>query len=199
MPQFNISQGRCQFCHAQAEESERIIAGDSAFICEKCVQRCVAVFGASAGGANTTEAADRYVFQRFARHFALAPINEVQATSRNYPLRQQADLQLALDELFGERKVPDNFVGTQHQGRHDAGNFSRLVMRDRGAVEIGLAQYEEIDIGRSEIVRCLRNGVWLRHEQQMPYAVVLSFEGDYQGGGTFSIDVAAPPGESGAG
>lgn len=199
MPQLNISRGRCQFCHSQADDHDRIIAGDSSFICEECVQKCVALFQGDGAADAQAEVRDRYVFQRFVRHFAPTSLNEVQATSRNYPLRQQADLQLALDELFGERKVPENFVGAQNHGRHEASNFSRLVKRDRGAIEIGPAQFEEIDIGRGEVVRCLRNGVWLLREQQLPYAVVLSFEGDYQGGGTWNVDVAAPPGEQGAG
>ncbi len=198
MPLLTVSQGRCQFCHAQGGDSDRIIAGDSGFICEECVTRCVALLKPEAAPEQQPERADRYVFQRLTRHFAPLPLNEVQATSRNYPLRQQADLQLSLDQLFGERKVPDNFIGAQHHGRHETANFTRLVTRDRGAVEIGPAQYEEIDIGRDESVRCLRNGVWLLREHDLPFAVVLSFEADYQGGGSFSIDVAAPPGELGA-
>jgi hypothetical protein len=197
MPLLNISNGRCQFCHSKGDDDDKIVAGDSAFICEDCVNRCVQLFGASTEPAVQQERTDRYVFQRLARHFAPAPLNEVQATSRSYPLRQQADLQLALDELLGARTVPDNFIGAQ-PGRHDSASFSRLVARDRGAVEIGPAQYEEISIGRDEIVRCLRNGVWLLRDQDMPYTVVLAFEADYQGGGTLSVDVAVPPGEHGA-
>lgn len=196
MSQINISPGRCQFCHAQSD-SERIIAGDSGFICEKCVERCAELLGAQAPAGGRAESTDRYVHQRVARHFAPIPLNEIQATSRNYPLRQQADLQLALNELFGERRVPDNFIGAQSH-RHDAANFRRLVMRDRGAIEIAPAQFEEIDIGRGEIVRCLRNGIWLLSDQETPFVVVLSFEEDYQGGGTLHVDVAAPPGERGA-
>jgi hypothetical protein len=199
MPQLKISQGRCQFCHSKADETDRIIAGDSSFICEDCVTRCVALVSTDAAANAEPERADRYVFQRLMRHFGPASLNEIQSTSRSFPLRQQADLQLALDELFGERRVPENFLGTQGHGRHDAAGFSRLVMRDRGAVEIGPAQYEDIDIGREATVRCLRNGVWLLSDGDLPYAVVLSFEADYQGGGTLNVDVAALAGEAGAG
>jgi AAA+ superfamily predicted ATPase len=199
MPQLNISPGRCQFCHSTAGEGDRIIAGDSAFICEDCVTRCAALVGNGPAANAEPVRPDRYVFQRLTQHFAPTPLNEIQSTSRSFPLRQQADLQLALDELFGERRVPENFVGTQGHGRHDAAGFSRLVMRDRGAIEIGPAQFEDIDIGREETVRCLRNGVWLLRDGAVPYSVVLSFDADYQGGGTFSVDVAAPPGEVGTG
>src|SRR5690348_18196497 len=100
MSQLIISPGRCQFCQAQSE-SERIVAGDSAFICESCIARCNELLGARGAAGERAETADRYVHQRVARHFAPTPLNEIQATSRNYPLRQQADLQLALDEIFG--------------------------------------------------------------------------------------------------
>ena len=198
MSQLNIALGRCQFCHSQSANL-KIVAGDSSFICEDCVGRSAALLNTAAAGQSSPEREDRYVFQRLSRHFASTPLNEVFATSRTFPLRQQADLQLALDELFGERKVPENFIGAQNRSRHDAATFTRMVERDRGAVEIAPAQYEEIDIGQGEIVRCLRNGVWFLRENDQPYSVVLSFEADYQGGGALTIEIATPPGDAGAG
>lgn len=196
MPQLNIAPGRCQFCHSQSE-TNRIVAGDSSFICEDCVTRSATLLKAGGDAGVSSDQSDRYVFQRLSRHFATTPLNEVFSTSRTFPLRQQADLQLALNELFGERKVPDSFIGAQNR-RHEAINFAKLVERDRGAVEIAPAQYEEIDIGHREIVQCLRNGVWFLQENGQPYVVVLSFEADYQNGGTFSVEVATSPGGAGA-
>jgi hypothetical protein len=44
---------RCSFCRRPAEEVERLVAGASAYICDACVSKCVAVLeqhGASAPG-----------------------------------------------------------------------------------------------------------------------------------------------------
>lgn len=197
MPQLNLSTGRCQFCHAKANDSDRIVAGDSSFICEECVAASAVLLKAGAPDKAAADRSDRYVFNRLTRHFGSTLLNEVLATGRIYPQRQQADLQLALDELFGERQVPVNFIGAQNR-RHDGTTFSRLVERDRSAIEIAPAQYEEIDIGRDEIVRCLKNGVWFRHEGEVPYVVILGVQEEYNGGATLSVEIAAPPGDVGA-
>jgi hypothetical protein len=41
------------------------------------------------------------------------------------------------------------------------------------------AQFEDVDIGSGETVRCLKNGLWLLREERGPYAVVLSQSEDY--------------------
>jgi hypothetical protein len=123
---------------------------------------------------------------------------EMLATSRSFPMRQQADLQLSMDELFGERRVPENFIGLQQQYRHEAGGFSKMLEQGHGSVEIGPAQFEEVDIGGDESIRCLKNGVWFLNDGRGPYVVVLSQMEDYGRGSSLIVEVAVPPGESGA-
>lgn len=155
MTMMMVSVGRCQFCHRTDGDVGRILAGDSGFICDECVAACVKVL-APATDSEAADRADRYAFQRLIRHFAPRRAHEVYATLRTFPIRQQADLQLALDALFGELRVPENFVGIQVQSRHEAVGFSKLLEQTRGAIEIAPPQYEEIDIGRGETIRCLK-------------------------------------------
>jgi hypothetical protein len=119
------------------------------------------------------------------------------ATSRTFPVRQQADLQHALDELLGERRVPENFVGIHAQYRHEPVGYSKLL-ESRSPTETAPPQYEEIDIGRGETVRCLKNGLWLLHDEAERYAVVLSQVENYGQGQSISVEIAAPPGDRGA-
>ena len=176
-----------------------MIAGDSGFICNACVVACSALL-------NTTlqpqpaaeERPDRYAFQRLERHFAPLRPQEVHATSRSYVLRQQADLQAALDELLGERSVPRNFVGIRARYQHEGMDFARLLEQGHSVVEVGPAQFEDVDIGGGETRRCLKNGLWLLREERGPYAVVLSQHSEYGQGGLLNVEVAAPPGEFGA-
>jgi len=147
----------------------------------------------------TSIADDCYAFQRLTRHFAPARAYEMQATTRTFPIRQQADLQRALDTLFGAPRMPDNFIGINHPSLHEAVSYAKLLEHTRGAVEIAPPQFEEINIGRGETVRCLKNGLWLLNENEQPYAVVLSQATDSEREQSISLEVVAPPSESGIG
>jgi hypothetical protein len=122
-----------------------MIAGDSGFICNACVVACSALLQPSASQPAAEERPDRYAFQRLARHFAPLRPQELLAMSRSFALRQQADLQAALDELFGDRVVPQNFVGILAQYRHETTDFAKLLEQSHSAVEVAPAQFEDID------------------------------------------------------
>ncbi|MDB5766078.1 MAG: cell division protein FtsH [Collimonas fungivorans] len=198
MVDLKISDGRCQFCHRTAGDVKQLIAGASASICDKCVELCVAALRTSPPAKMQESSNDRHLYQRIASHFAPMPPQELFATSRTYPLRQQADLQDALNELLGERHIPKNFVGIHQQYRHDILGFSKLLERGHNAVEAAPAQYEDVAIGDGETVRCLKNGLWLSTDEHGAYAIVLAQKNDYHGGGDLVIEIAAPPGEVGA-
>jgi ATP-dependent Clp protease ATP-binding subunit ClpX len=40
---------RCSFCRRPAAEVDRLVAGASAYICDTCIERCVAVIEAHGG------------------------------------------------------------------------------------------------------------------------------------------------------
>jgi hypothetical protein len=195
MTTFFVSEGRCQFCHRTGEDVQQLIGGDSGFICQSCVQACVALLEPRQRQ-HQAPPADTYVFQRLVRHFAPMPPQEVLATSRTFPLRQQADLQLALNDLLGERSVPQNFIGLRQEYRHEAVDFSKLL-EQKNAVQIAPAQQEDVDIGSGETVACLKNGLWLLRHGEVPYVVVLCQQDDYQSR-SLIVQVAALPGDVGA-
>jgi ATPase family associated with various cellular activities (AAA)/ClpX C4-type zinc finger len=198
MTDLKISQGRCQFCHGTASNGRQLIAGDSAFICSECVEACAKLLRPNdKPGESDAASTERYLYQRLARHFAPMRPQEMIATSRSFPLRQQADLQRALDDLFGERRVPENFLGVHQQYRHEALVFSKLLDQSHYPVEAAPAQYEDVDIGARETVRCLKNGIWLLRHEDSPYVVTLAQQDDYGRGGDLIVEVAAPPGEIG--
>jgi hypothetical protein len=199
MGEMKISAGRCQFCHRTADDVEHLIGGDSGFICSDCVRACNSVLDpAATRAAQKDDSGERHLFQRLARHFAPLQPHELVATSRTYPLRQQADLQMALDDLFGERRIPENFVGVHQQYRHEMLGFSKLLEQGSNSVKAAPAQYEDVDIGGGETVHCLRNGLWLLREDAGAYAVVLAQHDDYGRGGDLILEIMAAPGEHGA-
>jgi hypothetical protein len=191
-----VSAGRCQFCHRTAGDVDKMIAGDSGVICNECVQACAGLIDGGEIPKEDRDRSDRFVFQRLARHFAPLRPHDVVATSRMFPLRQQADLQRAVDELFGERRVPENFIGIRQEYRHEMVGFSKLLERSHGSVEVAPAQLEDVDIGAGETVSCLKNGLWLLQDRAEPFAVVLSQYEDGHGR-HLMLEVAAPPGTAG--
>ena len=71
MTELRISAGRCQFCHRTADDVERMVSGDSGFICSDCVQACHSLLQPAAERAQPKDApAERQLFQRLARHFS---------------------------------------------------------------------------------------------------------------------------------
>jgi hypothetical protein len=197
--QHFVAEGRCQFCHKTAGTVEHMIAGDSGFICDACVEACAALLRPAPQDApSPPERPDRFAFQRLARHFAPLPPQELLATSRSFSLRQQADLQIALDETLGERTIPVNFVGIRSQYRHEVTDLAKLLDQGSSVVAIAPAQFEDVAIGGGEARRCLKNGLWLLHGEHGPYAVVLSRHDDYSQGSSLHVEVAVAPGEAGA-
>ena len=177
---------------------EQLVAGDSAYICNDCIEACHALLQLVDGAPAAVEPIERHLFQRLARHFEPARPSDLIATSRTYPLRQQADLQMAIDDLFGERRIPENFVGVHQQYRHEILGFAKLLEEGRNSVEAAPAQFEDVDIGQGETVRCLKNGLWLLREAAGAYAVVLAQHDDYGRGGDLILEILAAPGEHGA-
>jgi hypothetical protein len=196
MTDLRITEGRCQFCHRAGSEVKQLIAGDSAFICSDCVQACVTALE-PVTATKPEVPAERYIHQRLSRHFEPLSPQKLVTTSRTYPLRQQADLQRALDDLFGERRIPDNFVGLYQEHSHQPLSFSKLLNQARHAVEAAPAQYEDVEIGAGETVHCLKNGLWLLTDELGPYAVALAQSDNYGRRGDLILEIATPPGEAG--
>lgn len=181
-----------------ASSVDHMIAGDSGLICNGCVEKCVALLRPKAEDEAPKAKPERYVHQRLERHFAPLRPHEMLATSRAFPLRQQADLQKALDGLFGERRVPVNFVGLRNEYSREAIDFPKLLEQKHGGVEVAPMQLEEVDIGGGETVQCLKNGLWLLQDEHGPYVIVLSQQSEYGEPALLRIEIAAPPGEAGA-
>jgi hypothetical protein len=135
MTDLKISAGRCQFCHRTADEALQLVAGDSGFICSNCVQACAALLRPAVPGTCDDEPGERQLSMRLARHFAPLRPQELIVSSRTYPLRQQADLQMALNDLLGARRIPENFVGVHQQYRHEVLGFSKLLEQGHNKVE----------------------------------------------------------------
>ena len=153
---------------------------------------------AAAIGHPTQESRDRkfkYAHEAIAWHFSGLAHDEIIATSRQFPGHMRADVQVALDKLFSAS--PIRFFGLYEQHRYETLTYAALTKDGQYAVTISAAQFQEVDIGESEPVKCLNNGLWLNRDGDLHYAVVLSFHREYGREAGTCVEIAVPAGEAG--
>jgi hypothetical protein len=130
------------------------------------------------------------------KHFGTRQAHLLITASRTFPITARVDVQFALDKLFAKRPGA-TLLGIHAQYNHETVTISHLLGNSHYPVVIGPLQHEEIDIGETMPVRCLRQGVWLSRESKTPFAVLVSPSVRFgQLDGTH-IEVAVPPGSAG--
>lgn len=110
-------------------------------------------------------------------HFRPLSLDSLTISERKFPFRVRADLQRAIDRLFTSGTVVWHSCGVRKE--HNSGNlnFAALLVDGHSPAVSVPPEYEEIDIGEDEPVRCLKNGLWCLEEKGSHYAVLLSLAG----------------------
>lgn len=113
-------------------------------------------------------------------HFAPITLGALVVTERRFPNRVRADLQRAIDGLF-ETMTVKHFGGVQKRGSLMGINFTDLVVQDgNDPAKLVPPQYEEIDVGEDEPIRCLKSGLWLVENNGSRFAIFQEPENSYQ-------------------
>lgn len=107
-------------------------------------------------------------------HFSPAPSSSLTIAERKFPFRVRADLQRAIDRLFKEGTAICHFCGVSRAYSNEGLTFSGLLLKENWPAVSVPPQYEEVDIGEEQPVRCLKNGLWLLREGGQQFAVLLS-------------------------
>ena len=125
-------------------------------------------------------------------HFRPTPLDDVTISERRFPFRVRADLQRAIDRLFSEQAVC-HFCGVRKEYSHEGIVLSDcLVPSDHNPAVSTPPQYEEIDIGDEQPLRCLKLGLWLLRQGEHRYAVLLAPVGHYGQVTGMQFQIAAP-------
>ena len=108
-------------------------------------------------------------------HFAPTRVQNVTISERQFPFRVRADLQRAIDRLFSSSTVIRHFCGVRKEYSHEGLTLSDCIVANQRnpAVAVPL-QYEEVDIGDDQPVRCLKNGIWFLRQDKDKYVVLLA-------------------------
>jgi len=110
-----------------------------------------------------------------AAHFRQTLLDNLVVSERRFPFRVRADLQRAIDDLFGARFEVCRFAGVKQQYSHVGVTLADcLVENHHNPVLLVPPQFEEIDVGDDQAVRTLKNGLWLLACGQSRFVVLLA-------------------------
>jgi AAA+ superfamily predicted ATPase len=116
----------------------------------------------------------------FQSHFAPTPLANITISERKFPFRVRADLQRAIDRLFSSGTTICHFCGVRKEFSHEGLTLSDcIVVSQHGPAVSVPPQYEEVNVGDDDAVRCLKNALWLLEKGQNKYAVLLAPVGHY--------------------
>lgn len=108
-------------------------------------------------------------------HFAPRGMQNITISERKFPFRVRADLQRAIDRLFEEGTVIRHFCGVRKEYSPEGLMLSECVVPGERHPAMSVPpQYEEVDVGETEPVRCLKNGIWFLKRGAEKYVVLLA-------------------------
>ena len=114
------------------------------------------------------------------KHFQPVKPDDITIAERQFPYRVRADLQRAVDRLFGKETQVLHFCGVRSEFSHEGITLSGCIVPSQHYPTVSIPpEYEEIDVGEDEPVRVLKNGLWLLESGGTRFAVLLSPAGHY--------------------
>jgi ATPase family associated with various cellular activities (AAA) len=130
------------------------------------------------------------------KHFDGASVAEIATAARDFPITSRVDLQVALDQLLAAR--PDTrLVGVHSPMSHETPTMAHLFTPGPFPVDLAPLQQDELDIGDPAPVRCLKNGLWLSHQDGLPFALFLSPSLRFGNVAGVHVEIAVRAGEPG--
>ena len=153
----------CTFCEKKAPASRLHVSPDrKARVCTECLGRA---YWFVADGEGLRERRSTWAFLDehsplglLRTHFRDVGAENVVTASRTFPKYMRVDLNAALVAKLGREGV--SCVGVHRRYGHEMLHYAALLDRESRAT-IAPLQFDEIDIGEQEPVRCLKCALWL--------------------------------------
>src|SRR5690349_2889881 len=99
-------------------------------------------------------------------HFGKYQPADLSVSERAFPIRVRADLQRIVQTVIESDPSVKFFCGVQSRSPYEPVEFNQLLVKDRHYPPIAVPpQYDEVDIGEIEPVRCLKIGLWIIGER----------------------------------
>src|SRR6266581_538196 len=112
-----------------------------------------------------------------AAHFAPLALDELVITRRDFPHWVRPDLQGALEGLFSGL-ANSRFCGARLRDQDLAFRLSDLAEAG-DCIVAGPAEYQDVDIGEAQPVRCLTRGLWVGERDGVHFAALLDVRDAY--------------------
>lgn len=145
---------------------------------------------------NNADSAESEVYSRLVAHFQPTRLDQLSVAKRQFSMGIRVDLQRALDEFLTALETDDK-LGVK--GEHDffGIEFASLANPRTYSVIAAPLQYEEIDVGDEQPVRCLGDTLWLLHDRELRIAVLTAAQRGPCQAPTLQVFVATTAGEPG--
>ena len=131
------------------------------------------------------------------RHFKSVALAEIVTAAREFPITSRVDIQIALEDVFAGREGA-KLLGIHSQVNQETPTIAHLFTGGPFPIDVGPLQQDEVDIGDSTPVRCLKNGLWLSRDRELPFAILLGPSMRFGQVGGVHVEIAVPAGERGA-
>src|SRR5213593_3602368 len=105
------------------------------------------------------------------RHFGVSA-GEIATAGRQFPITARVDIQSALEDLL-QNRTGTKLLGIVSPNRHEAPALAQ-ILGGHFPLDGGTLEHEEIDVGEPVPVRCLKNGLWLSREKDLPFAIMMA-------------------------
>src|SRR6266403_1066661 len=106
------------------------------------------------------------------KHFGI-PAGQIATAGRQFPITARVDIQSALEDLLKVRPRTTLF-GITSVHPQQLPSLADTLAGAHFPVDAGPLQYDEIDVGEPIPVRCLKNGLWMSSDGDLPFAVILA-------------------------
>lgn len=127
------------------------------------------------------------------KHFHPLPMNDITISQRQFPFRVRADLQRAIDRLFGESTKIRHFCGVRREFSHDGVILADCLVDSQHSPTLSTPpEYEGLDVGEGQPMRVLQNGLWLLEKDGVSFAVLLAPVGRYGQPTGMQFQIASP-------
>jgi hypothetical protein len=121
------------------------------------------------------------------KHFGVAS-GDIATAGRQFPIAAHVDIQSALEDLLRNRS------GTSHAPPA----LAHTLGGGHFPLDAGPLHHDEIDVGEPVPVRCLKNGLWLSHDEDLPITIMMATGGRFGLCTGVQVEMALPVGERGA-
>ena len=130
------------------------------------------------------------------RHFGV-PSGDIATAGRQFPIAARVDIQSAIEDLLRNRSGT-KLLGILSPNPHEPPALAHTLGGGHFPLDAGPLQHDEIDVGESIPVRCLKNGLWLSRDKDLPFAIMMAPGGRFGLWSGVQVEIAVPVGERGA-